>query len=445
MGKINLNMKKIITTFRKIPVKKSWLWLILVFILGYGLGEIGTDNTQKSTDQPAPAEAESKSEVEIWTCSMHPQIRLPEPGQCPICFMDLIPLETEETDLGTTELALSEAARKMAEIETVSVRRGIARTELRLSGKIEYDETRVKRITSWVEGRLEKLYIDFTGKRVKKGDPLVEIYSPTLYAAQEEYLQSLKQSEKTDDALTREMITATREAAREKLIQLGLTDEQIARLEARSSALDRLTITSPISGVVTHMKAEQGIYVQKGTPIYTIADLDQVWVVLDAFESDLSHLKLGQEVSIQVEALPGETFSSRIDFIDPILSQKTRSVKVRLNLDNQAGHLKPGMFVKGIVFSEIKKDRTGSKPLLIPASAVLRTGTRAIVYVEQEKEGKFIYEGREIDLGVRAGDYYVVNSGLKEGERVAVKGNFKIDSAMQIAAKPSMMNPREES
>ncbi|MFO7890045.1 MAG: efflux RND transporter periplasmic adaptor subunit [bacterium] len=445
MGKINNTIKKFSLIFKKIPtlINKTWYWLLIIFILGYWLGEIDTDNTQKIAHQPRHTEAESTRKAEIWTCSMHPQIRLPEPGQCPICFMDLIPLKTESSEAGETELVMSAAARKLAEIETVAVKRGIAKSELRLSGKVEYDETRVKRITAWAGGRLERLYVDFTGKSIIKGAPLVEIYSPTLYAAQEEYLQTLKQSAKTDDEMTRKMIRATREAAREKLVQLGLSQQQIERLEKRATAVDRITINSPISGIVTHKNAEEGMYVKKGTPIYQIADLNKVWVVLDAFESDLPHIRPGQKVSLQVEALPGQIFSSNIDFIDPVLNQKTRSVRVRMSLDNQAGNLKPGMFVNGIVLSEIRKDKDGKRPLLIPASAVLKTGTRAVVYVERKEEEKVIYEGREIELGVKAGDYYVVTSGLKAGEKVVVKGNFKIDSAMQITAKPSMMNPPE--
>lgn len=196
-----------------------------------------------------------------------------------------------------------------------------------------------------------------------------------------------------------------------------------------------------MSGVVTHKNAVEGLYVTQGTKIYTIADLSQVWVVLDAYESDLLWMKEGQAVNFSVEAIPGRTFNGKIFFIDPILNEKTRTIEVRLNVDNLGRLLKPGMFVRATVQSITKKGEKGELPLLVPASAVLKTGKRAMVYIRKPDTEEPVFEGREIRLGARAGDEYIVLSGLKEGEKVVVKGNFKIDSAMQIAGKSSMMNP----
>lgn len=424
-------------TIRSLP-KFIWALLFVVFFLGFlirGGGEAQKESQYHTHD------AES-TKPEVWTCSMHPQVRLPEPGQCPICFMDLIPLETEDTTESPRELKMSPTAMKLAEIVTTHVCRAEAETEIRLSGKVEYDETKIGKITAWVPGRLEKLYVNYTGTLVKKGEPLVELYSPALYAAQEELLQSLKINRNSKSELAIESAQMTLEATREKLRQLGLTDKQVQKIETRGTAAERMTILSPMSGIVTHKNALEGLYVNKETQIYTIVDLSAVWVVLDAYESDLPWIKEGQKVDFTVEAFPGKTFKSKVDFVDPILNEKTRTIKVRLNVNNHETSLKPGLFVRATIHARIGH-ASGKRipPLVVPVSAVLKTGKRAVVYIKKPDTEEPVFEGREVELGSRAGDYYIIESGLEEGEEVVVKGNFKIDSAFQIAAKPSMMNP----
>jgi len=339
---------------------------------------------------------------------------------------------------------------------------------------------------------LDRLFVNYTGVPVQKGDHLVNLYSPELLSAQEELLQSLravKDLEASDVSIVRETAQATVEAVREKLRLWGLTAEQIAAIESRGAASDHVTIYAPIGGIVVQKDALEGLYVDTGTRIYTIADLSEVWVKLDAYESDLEWIRYGQTVEFASVAYPGQTFTGTIAFIDPVLDEKTRTVKVRVNAANPDGKLKPGMFVRALVRSEVAtggrvmapdlagkwicpmhpdvvKDAPGAcdicgmplvtteslgyvaaeptdadKPLVIPASAPLVTGTRAVVYVEVPGAEKPTFEGREVVLGSRAGDWYIVRSGLAEGERVVVRGNFKIDSALQIQAKPSMMNP----
>jgi len=318
------------------------------------------------------------------------------------------------------------------------------------------------------------------------------MYSPELLSAQEELLQALKsvQRVKSDDSeIMRNLTSGTLEAAREKLRLLGLSAEQIAEVEKRGTANDHITIYAPISGIVVHKNAIEGMYVNTGTRIYTVADLSHVWVKLDAYESDLSWLRFGQQVEFTTVSFPGEVFKGTISFIDPVLDPVTRTVKVRVDVPNQDGKLKPEMFVKAVVRADVAstgkvmdprlagkwicpmhpsviKDEPGEcdicgmplvkteslgyvsaelqdsdKPLVIPVTAALITGTRAIVYVEVPNADKPTYEGREIVLGPRAGDYYIVRNGLEEGQRVVTRGNFKIDSALQIQAKPSMMTP----
>lgn len=427
----------------------------------------------------------------IWTCSMHPQIKLPKPGKCPICFMDLIPLESGEgDDENPRTLSVSKNVAALMEIETVPVERRFVNARVRMVGKIDYDETRVSYITAWVPGRLDRLFVDYTGVPVRKGDHMVTLYSPELLSAQEELLQALKTAAELRNSnvdIVRQTAAATVEAAREKLRLWGLTPDQITALEQRGKPEDLVTIYAPGGGIVVQKNAQEGMYVNTGTRIYTIADLSQVWVNLDAYESDLAWLRYGQPVEFTAEAYPGENFEGTISFIHPVLNEATRTVKVRVNVPNPDGRLKPGMFVRATaearvatggrvmdaslagkwispMHPEIVKDKPGTcdvcgmplvraeslgyvgeeptekdKPLVIPASAPMITGKRAIVYVRLSGMDKPTFEGREIVLGPRAGDDYVVKSGLSEGEQVVTKGNFKLDAELQIQAKPSMM------
>ncbi len=436
-------------------MRTNWVWgyswktvtivcaaaLVLIVIGlwgGYviGRGGAGAPGRVELGDMAAP-------EAEMWTCAMHPQIRQPKPGKCPICAMDLVPVTGTGGSgvAGARELRLSEAARKLAEIQTAPVERRAVTAEVRMSGKIEYDETRVSHITAWVPGRLDRLYVDFTGVSVKRGDRMVSIYSPELIAAQEELLQSIRAAERLKDSdvgSLRRTSGQTVEAVREKLRLWGLTPEQISDIEERGTVTDHIELRAPESGIVVRKEAIQGQYVTTGNRIYTIADLSHVWVKLDAYESNLPLLRVGQQVRFSAQALPGEVFQGEVAFIDPVLDPETRTAKVRVNLGNPGGRLKPEMFVKGVVRAEVGLGAGGEVPLVIAASAPRITGERAVVYLGEETG---LYAGKELVLGPRAGDFYVVEEGLEEGQRVVTRGNFKIDSAVQILAGPSMMNP----
>ncbi|MHC5082584.1 MAG: efflux RND transporter periplasmic adaptor subunit [Planctomycetota bacterium] len=462
----------------------------VAFLIGYLLRPAPSVESQHDRN----AEQAVQKKPQQWTCSMHPQFKLPKKGLCPICNMDLIPLEEDDTDTASSvrQLTVSENARKLMDIETAPVERKFVTATVRMVGKIDYDETKLASITAWVPGRLDRLFVDYTGVPVRKGDHMVYLYSPDLLSAQEELIQALigvNDIQNSDSALMRDITQSTVEAARDKLRLLGLTDAQVATIEKTGKAEDHVTIYAPTGGIVVHKNALEGQYVKTGTKIYTIADLSQVWVYLDAYESDLQWIRYGQQVEFTTVAYPGEVFKGTIAFIDPVLDDKTRTIKVRVNVANPDGKLKPKMFVKATVQSQvagsgrvmnanlagkwicpmhpdiIKEEadkcdicemplvRTESigyvsddperseKPLVIPVSAALITGTRAIVYVEVPGSEKPTFEGRQVVLGPRAGDYYLVRSGLTEGEQVVVKGSFKIDSSLQIMAKPSMMSP----
>ncbi len=425
--------------------------IALTFSLGYWLsGGNGTPSLQEAVSEGRDHAAD---EPTTWTCSMHPQIQLPTAGKCPICFMDLIPLESGgDESIDPNQLRLTPTAAKLAQIQTQPVRRAEAEAEVRLFGRLTYDERRLSYITAWAPGRLDKLHVDFTGATVKKGEPLVTMYSPELLATQEELIQASRAVSSTSDGgrLLTATARTTLEAAREKLRLYGLTDQQVAAIEKRDAAEDHLTIFSPASGIVIHKNALEGMYVTPGTRLFTIADLSTLWVIFDAYETDLPWLKVGQKVAFTTRSFPGEQFEAVITFIDPMLNTKTRTTGVRAEVDNSGGRLKPDMFTHGVVTAQLDAgglvkatggaDNTEA-PLLVPATAPLITGKRAVVYVELPHDDDRLFEGREVLLGPRAGDFYIVKDGLREGEMVVTNGAFKIDAELQIHAKPSMMSP----
>lgn len=441
-------------------------------------------------------EASAIEEPEVWTCTMHQNVRRSEPGLCPICNMDLVKVEASAEGGGSDRrYVMTEAARKLMQIQTAVVERRFAMNEIRMTGKVGYDETTLSYITAWVPGRLDRMYVDFTGVQVNEGDHMVDLYSPELLTAEEELWRAAQMSAKLKSG-TQETIrrtaTTTLEAARRKLDLWGLTAKQISDIETNGVTSNFVTIFSPKGGTVVERKGQEGEYVNTGTHIYGIADLTHLWVLLDAYESDLMWLHYGQDVVFETEAYPGREFKGQIAFIDPVLDKKTRTVRVRVNVPNPERILKPEMFVRatvraqvaldgrvmnpelagkwiGPMHPEIVRDGPGvcpicgmdlkrvedlgyvpasganaDKPLVIPATAPLVTGKRAVVYVEVPDQDQPTYEGREVVLGPRAGDSYIVHSGLSEGERVVTNGNFKIDSALQIMAKPSMMSPGGE-
>ncbi len=480
--------------WRHASVPLSVLCLVAVFLLGR---QVGGGHGEGGADAHAAGheghEGHEKKETTYY-CSMHPQIKQPEPGICPICNMELVPMKGNEgEDPGPRSLVLSEAARKLAEVSTSPVERKSVELQIRMVGRVDYDETRLKTIAAWVPGRIERLYADFTGKQVSKGEPLVEIYSPELYVAQKELRLALNAFETRRASMGREAAAleeALLEAAREKLRLWGLTPEQVAHIEGLEVPSERLEIPAPIGGTVVERSVTQGAYVKEGTPLLRVADLARVWVMLDAYEKDLFWLKEGQEVRLFTEAYPGMEVRGAIRFIDPFVEPRTRTARVRVEVPNETGLLKPEMFVRATALAVVMETAAGlapsappqwtcsmhphervrepgscricgmdlvvmdtgrgdartdtRPPLVIPVSAALTTGKRAVVYVAVPDRERPTYEGRTVVLGPRAGDYYVVRTGLEEGEQVVTNGAFKIDSALQILAKPSMMSMPSE-
>ncbi|MDX2199475.1 MAG: efflux RND transporter periplasmic adaptor subunit [Phycisphaerae bacterium] len=473
------------------------MWFVRVFVgaavlvAAFYLGGWTMARTGTSASSELSGVAQSNA-VQYWTCSMHPQIKLPEKGQCPICFMDLIPVQAGTGDESAPQLSLSERARTLARVQTTPVSLREVTHELHMVGKVAPDETRITYVSSYIPGRLDRLFVNYAGIFVRQGDHLVEIYSPDLLVGQQEFLLGLEGVERARNASedsARQRAAAVFEAARRKLELWAIPKDEVERLQRERQPTNQVRIDAPQSGWVLERLAYQGMYVETGTRLFTLADLRSVWVMLDAYELDLPFLRYGQRVEFETEAYPGRKFEGRISYIDPRLTELTRTVKLRVNVINEGMQLRPGMFLRAVVRAQVGEGGQVIEPslagkwicpmhpeivkevqgacddcgmnlvtaeslgfaapqsssalvLAVPQTAVLLTGRRAVVYVEKKNSnGDLVYEGRVVELGPRAGNWYVVRGGLNDGERVATRGALQIDSALQIQARPSMMQP----
>ena len=361
---------------------------------------------------------------------MDPQIRMPEPGKCPICGMDLIPLvRNNSTSIDPGSIHLTPEAAQLANVLTTVISRQKPVMEIRLYGKVQADERLLQSQVSHVPGRIEHLRVNFTGESVVKGQVLAQVYSPELINAQQELLESAK---------TKQTQPAIYEAAKEKLSQLKLTDKQITAIEESGSVQNTVDIISNTNGIITARRVNTGDYVSQGTVLFDIADLSNVWIMFDAYESDLRFLHKGEKISFTLQSLPGENYSANIIFVDPVIDPVTRVAKVRVETGNQSGKLKPEMFATGIVLSALNEYKNN---IVIPKSSVLWTGKRSIVYVKQPGTDEPIFKIREIGLGPMLGESYIVTDGLSEGEEIVTSGTFSVDAAAQLEGKASMMNP----
>lgn len=438
----------------------------------------------QDSSQPVAAKASTEGnegEAERYICPMMCTPPQSEPGKCPVCAMDLVKASAGS---GGDERAISidAAARRIVGIRTAPVRKEEVYREVRTIGRIEYDEERVATIAAYVDGRLEQLFADYVGVEVAQGEPLAVLYSPQLYSAQVEYLSSLKTP--ALNALAGES-TRLSDVARDNLAELGMTAAQIDELREGGTARKRLRLASPIGGTVIAKHKVEGEYVKTGEPIYRVADLTTVWLMLDLYPSDAAAVRFGQQVEAEIASLPGEVYTGRVAFIDPLVSDTTRTVSVRVEMSNFDGRLKPGDYATATIrvpavpkeqvydpalaekwispmHPQIIRDEPGECPIcgmdlvptsdlgysavplpeqavtVVPRSAVLMAGDNSVVYVETEPG---VFELREVTIGAMTKDAAVIDSGVEAGESVAIDGNFLIDSQMQLAGKPSLMDP----
>ncbi|MDA3844590.1 MAG: efflux RND transporter periplasmic adaptor subunit [Candidatus Kapabacteria bacterium] len=371
--------------------------------------------------------------AQIWTCSMHPQIRQNEPGDCPICGMDLIPLAASGSNDDPAVLEMSESAMMLANIQTQVLELGNPEKIIYLNGKIKIDERNIHNQTAHIPGRIEQLYINFTGQKVSVGQKIASIYSPELVNAQKELFEAIK---------LKSSMPRLYQLAVEKLKLLKITDSQISKIENSGKIKNEIDILADASGYVINLKISSGSQVKLGEVLFETADLSTVWVVFDVYEKDISRVKLNSEIDFKVSSQPGKNFTARVAFIDPVLDSKERTIKVRAKIRNSNNELKPEMFVKGVLKSMLKSDM---QKIIIPKSALMWTGKRSVVYVKVPDSEKPAFEMREITIGDDLGEFFIVESGLEENEEIVVNGTFKIDAAAQLNGNYSSMNRPAES
>ena len=406
--------------------KNQYFLIGLALALGLLIGRW----TLSENEEHVHAMSEGDGVATVWTCSMHPQIRQNEPGQCPICGMDLIPASQEESEDAALKdaIKMSPTAMQIAQVVTTKVGTASANVTLSLNGNIQENEKKVYQQTAHFPGRIESLQIDFEGALVKKGQQIARIYAPSLQTAQRELLEAYQMREEQPALLA---------AAKQKLANWKISNAQIQAIIDVKEIKEYFPLLADFSGYVSSKKVSEGDYVKEGAILYEVADLSSVWAMLDVYEADLAKVNVGDEVSISAQAYPSKSWSGKISYIDPQIDPKTRVAQARVELLNEQGLLKPALLIQ----AKLTNQKPGSsEALVIPASAILWTGKRSIVYVQNKSESGIYFSMREIGLGNKIGEQYQVIEGLEPGEEIAVNGVFSIDAAAQLADKPSMMN-----
>ncbi|MFQ6070300.1 MAG: efflux RND transporter periplasmic adaptor subunit [Candidatus Aminicenantales bacterium] len=459
-------------------LKKVILFLFTTFLGGLIIGGAAIYFLHPSMNKKGAPELtqtpEGKREVQLWTCSMHPEVIVDKPGNCPKCGMKLVPIkqtvsvEAQEkkkerkilywrAPMDPTEIYDHPGKSKMGmdlipvyedeqaigrggtiiidpvTVQNMGVRRAVVkrrqiRKVIRTVGTVDYNERKLYRVNTKISGWVAKLYVDSTGQVVKKGDFLLEIYSPELVSTQEEYLMALKNRDMVKGssfAEIRESAESLVKSTKRRLELWDIPESEIEALEKRGTVVKTMKLISPADGVVVHKKVEEGMYVKEGVDLYHIADLSTVWVYVTVYEYELPWVKLGQEAEMELAYTPGKIYRGKVDYIYPYLNQKARDIKVRLVFPNPDLQLKPDMYANVRIFAPVK-----TNALVIPESAIINTGKRTIVFVVRG-EGKF--EPREIKVGVEGenNDLQVI-SGLLEGEEIVTSAQFLLDSESRM-------------
>lgn len=407
--------------------KKALLVLLIAILLGGMVGWLIKPSGHQAIELSDHQHDETSDEV--WTCSMHPQIRLSEPGSCPICGMDLIPATSQRSETNTNPLVheMSPQAVAMANVHTSKVAGVTPEGEIFLTGKVKADERQIASVTAKFPGRIEQLFVNFTGQVVRSGEKLATIYSPELVTAQKELLEARS---------TKGTFPELYAASREKLRLWKLNENQIDEIEKTGKVRDQFDVLSDNSGIVTQRNIAVGDYVNTGSILFDVVDLSRVWIMIDAYETDLSFVKIGDEVSFTASGIPGQTFTARVTYIDPVINPSTRAASVRAEMQNKNGALRPEMFINARIQTTLQK---GQSSLAIPRTALLWSGKRSIVYVKVQDSEFPAFEMREITLGSRMGEMYLVEVGLEAGEEIVTNGVFAIDAAAQLSGNYSML------
>lgn len=412
---------------------KNYIIAAGILVLGIALGVVFSGGNPETDHKEGEHVYTKDSVTQLWTCAMHPHIRSEKPGNCPICGMKLIPVTDDRNGnnekIGPDEIVLSDEAIQLANIQTTQVVKANDIKEIHLLGRVQPDERKLYSQVSHIPGRIEHLYVNFTGEKVSYGQKIVRIYSPELITAQKELFEAIKSKDIYPQLYT---------ASRNKLKLWKLNDAQVDKIEASGIIMEELDILSDRTGYVMKRNVELGDYVNAGSVLFEIANLSTVWVMFEAYESDIQWIHLNDIFNFTIQALPGKEFEGKVTYVDPFVSSATRVAKVRVEVSNPSTILLPEMYATGIVSAKL---RNVKDDLMVPKSAVLWTGKRAVVYVKvpHEKTISFVY--REVVLGPDLGSHYIIKEGLMENETVATNGVFRIDASAQLLSMKSMMNP----
>ena len=399
----------------------KYIIILITGALALFITSCSHEHDKKSTQQ---ADSVSTQSLEYYTCPMHPSVISDKPGACPICGMTLVK-KTKQQETSSNEMdnlkavTLSPTQRVLANIETAPVERTSSARSVSAVGVVSYAEPNQAEVSARFRGRIEKLYVNYTGQEVKKGQPLFELHSPDLVSAEQELIlaQSGAAITSGNDANSRQR---TLEATRELLqIHFGMTEDQIAEIETSKQARMSITFHSPIHGTVVSKEVQEGQYVNEGTALYRLIDLSKVWIYLDVYEKDIRFVKRGTPVSFTSDTYPDERFHGTVTFIAPVINEETRTVRVRIESNNPNGKLKPNMFVQANIYVPF------TAKVLVPTSAIINTGKRSVVWVEVKPN---VFEPRDVVAGTSSDTKSEILSGLNEGEMVAVSGGFLIDS-----------------
>ena len=407
---------------------------IAFLIIGLLIGKFIIGSTHTSNNENTH---KNETVEEHWTCSMHPQIDMPEFGQCPICGMDLIPKESSnsEDEISVNSFKMTKNAMALANIQTLkiggeSMRAGGDVGTVQLSGKVVANDNASAIQTAHFGGRIERLKYKSVGEYVSKGSLIVSLYSPELVTAQNEFIEAIDIKNEQPELY---------KAVRNKLKNWKISEKQINQIEGTKKVITNFNMYANVSGYIDAIYVEEGNHVKEGAPLFKVSNLSSVWTVFDVYEQDIKNFKIGQQLTIKANAFPNKIFKAKIDFIDPILDTKTRTVQVRATVNNSKKLLKPGMLLTSTVKSSPNK--LENKTILVPKTAVMWTGKRSVVYIKTNPDEP-VFELREVELGSALGNNYQILSGVKNGEELVVNGTFTVDAAAQLQGKNSMMNKR---
>ncbi|HJT86273.1 MAG TPA: efflux RND transporter periplasmic adaptor subunit [Bryobacteraceae bacterium] len=367
-----------------------------------------------------------------WVDAMHPWYKSDKPGVAPDCGMKLVPVypgdETKYADgsMPPGTVQVSPQKQQLIGVEYGTVQYASVSDSIRAAARVGLDETKIAKVQPKLTGWIDRVFVDFTGKHVNKGDPLLTIYSPEALATQNEYLLALQARHTMQDNPVHEMVMSTEDlvaAAKKRLELWDITGAQIDRIGRTGEPIKNLTLDSPISGFVMERNAFPSQRVTPDTVLYTVADLSTVWVIADVFEYEASNVRLNQPATLTLDYLPGRVFRGRVSYILPQVDPATRTLKVRIQFENPGEVLKPDMY------GQVEIRAGGGRRLVVPASAVLNSGDRQVVFVDR---GNGNFEPRDVKIGAQDDQGVEILSGLKAGERIVTSGNFLLDSESRL-------------